>query len=155
MGVAVIPPTFPYLECNCGKCGRPTPLPHSSRLGKSLSPHVLPRAEIREVFVNPECGHVCDYTEQDVHWSRVPHVAPDQEEQPFSALVVWKCGEENCGTQVIVQRPTRGKITNDELMREARTKWKFCEAHCPKGHSLTHVPADASVHGKWIADLLP
>ena len=153
MGVAVIPQDYPYLDCKREGCGRPMPLPQSSRLGKYPSPHVLPMPGIREIFVNPLCGHVCDYTESDVRWSLVPHVAPDRPERPFSALVEWNCDVENCKTRVIVQRPTRGRITPGELMNEAREKWEFCSAHCPKGHLLTQVPADAWAYEMWASDL--
>jgi len=153
MGVVVIPQEYPYLDCGAPGCGQPMPLPRSSQLGKSPNVPGLIPPDIREIFVNPQSGHVCDYTERDVHWRPVPHVAPDQPGQPFSALVQWNCDIDNCGARVVVQRPTRGTITPDELMREARQRWRFVSAHCPKGHALTHIPDDAWSWEIWAADL--
>jgi hypothetical protein len=143
---------FPYLECSCAGCAQTMPLPRSSRLGKSPNPQVSPTDAIREIFVNPACGHVCDYTESNVRWRPVPHVAPDRPEQPFSALVEWNCDIGSCDTRVVVQRPTRGKIEPAELLREARTKWQFCGARCPKECTLVRVPEGASAE-RWVSDL--
>ena len=135
----LVPQQYPYLVCPAeddtgARCGRTMPLPRSSQLGKSPNLPLWPISEIREIFVNPECGHVCDYTESDVLWRRDPHVAPDRTERPFSALIEWNCDVESSKTLVVIQRPTRGAITERELLIEAREKWIFVSAHCPDGH---------------------
>jgi len=152
MEVAFVPPMYPYLQCNCEGCDRSMPLPGSSQLGKFLNLPYWPISEIREIFVNPECGHVCDYMESDVRWRSGPHVAPDRPERPFSALVQWNCDEQSCGTRVVIQRPTRGAIAEEELLTEARQKWIFVSAHCEKKHLLTKVPDDAWGWEIWLAD---
>src|SRR5271157_1554528 len=158
----LIPQEYPYLECPAedGKgvrCGRTMPLPRSSQLGKSLNPLDWPTSKLREIFVNPECGHVCDYTELDVRWNQDPHSDPDHPARVFSALVEWQCDAEDCGTRVTIQRPTRGAITEKELLTEARTKWIFVSAHCPspKEHILVRVPDNAWGWKVWLADAAP
>jgi hypothetical protein len=158
----LVPHTYPYLVCPAEddksvQCGRTMPLPRSSQLGKSLNIPGLPKDETREIFVNPECGHVCDYTESDVHWGLAPHVDPNQPRRPFSQLVEWNCGVENCRTRVVVQRPTRDAIEEEELLTEARRKWIFVSAHClgTGRHLLTKVPDDAWAWEIWAADAGP
>jgi hypothetical protein len=143
---------YPYLECKSEGCHHSMPLPQSSQLGKYPNLPGFPKGEIFEIFVNPECGHVCDYTELDVRWRPDPHVAPDRPERPISFLVEWNCDVENCDTRTIIQRPTRGTIKPGALMKEAREKWNFCLVHCPKGHLISHFPEHASAGGIWVSD---
>ena len=153
---ALVPQQYPYLECPAeddkgARCGRTMPLPRSSQLGKSPNLPEWPISAIREIFVNPECGHVCDYTELNVRWYRDPHGDPDRLERPFSALVEWNCDADSRKTLVVIQRPTRGAITEKELLTEAREKWIFVSAHCTEGHALAAVPDDAWAE-RWADD---
>jgi hypothetical protein len=142
-GVKMSQNEYPYLDCKYDHCTCTMPLPQSSEIVKF--------PEIHEVFVNPECFHVYDYTEKDVSWRPIPHVTPDSPVRPVSLLVSWNCGV--CETRTIAQRPTRAS-SEPSLMKEAREKWVFCSVHCPKGHPVTALPHDATggKSTKWVAD---
>jgi|SRR5947209_4660399 len=153
MGVASTLYEHPFLECKHEGCGLPMRLPQSSRLNTFPSPLALQKDETREIFVHPQCGHVYDYTRQDVRLRPSQNEAQDRPERPISFLVQWNCGAENCDTRVVVQRPTHGRIEPDELMKEAKQKWIFCSAHCPNGHPITKIPDGAWAGSVWMSDM--
>ena len=132
---------IPYVACSNVECDHTIPLPGSSHLGKSRRLPGLREDAAPEIYVCPQCAHVYVYTEQDCHEQTSPTTDPYQLGLLTCGAAVFLCAEENCRTQVRIQKPFRVGLSNAELRADGKT-WIFADVRCRGNHRILALPDD-------------
>jgi hypothetical protein len=135
-----------FVECINADCRRPIPIPYSILRGIPGSRNSWHEVGETANLVCPECDLVYDYTGSPVRGDPSPLGDPYQSGVLRDALLVFDCAQENCGTQVVIHRPTEIGMTGRDVEAEAAAKWKFVGVHCqsPNGDTVVSLPEDGN-----------
>lgn len=129
---------IPYLQCKNAECRRPIWLPRSSQLHR-FPDRFESNNQYFEIYLCPSCAHAYDYRRLNVLWS--PRQIADRNRPMglYAALLEFDCGTENCGTRILIRKPTAAAVGSDELVKESG-KWVLTDVHCLKGHEVKALP---------------
>lgn len=134
-----------YLVCKNVSCHHAIWLPYSSQLGKSPD-HLDFDSRYFEMFVCPGCAHVYDYRSRNVR-RRLPQSQDRDQLLGLCAVsLAFRCGEQNCGSLVVIHKPSRENQDDSTVVSES-SLWALGDVHCPKGHRIRSLPPESE---RWV-----
>lgn len=129
------------LYCKNKNCSRPIPLPLPIHHGTSLHQVLWPRDEKPRNFLCRHCGHVYEYTFQDVRDCSDDAMAQGQGwDEDTVYRIDGLCAKENCGSHVYTLVPAHSQFDKRIIMYRWFANPTFVSAKCTSGH-LTGVQA--------------
>ena len=137
------PDQLPYLECKnkSGDSHHTIWLPRSSQLRRFPDRPEMSSNTYFEICACPICGHVYEYKSVDVHWRPLQTAGRDHTKELHVAALEFDCGVENCGTRVVIQKPTAEVLTSDQIVKESDA-WVLERVRCGKGHPVQGLPSN-------------
>ena len=131
-----------YLAHKHGDTSHTIWLPLSSRLGIYQDQPEMSSNAYSEIYVCPACGLVSQYRSLFVQRHPVQTADQDPITGLYAAVLTFRCGVDNCGSPVLIRKPTTDTRATNTLVEEA-SSWTLVSIRCPEGHPVTRIPPDA------------
>jgi len=128
------------VQCKNPGCEDQIELLRPNLPGTIDNPKWSPKADLRMLFLCPECGFVYDYIAADFHKYQAPTPAPYL--SPTSSLpsAAFQCAEENCGTLARVYMHGENVVDQKEVV--SRMVHGMVRVDCRSGHLLKVLKAE-------------
>jgi len=138
----------PVIHCQNQNCQEQIRLPYPTPPDITAGQPDWPLGEWTEAFVCLHCGHVYDYSEQNIHWAVFQSPGPSQ---PQSNKAVWCARFECVHADCEPRRKWHVEMDSDKDEPYVR-EWldgKRASGLCPKGHEIIPLRLAGKVYRLW------